>query len=189
MHKPRSPQITSTFSSSLLIWLESSFRAQVKLSLHQGVFLNPDDNLQPEIYKMLTETDPSNIRDNTFEHIIYPQNRTVLVSPYLRWGSRHSEQLKVQWELGHGWAQPHRARAPLRFQTPGTALLTCDVWHVTGLNSICRCVCWYTELKKMCFNSKEYGLYLFPIVLSLEHIHISLNFWYVFKGGSPMALG
>ena len=41
----------------------------------------------------------------------------------------------------------------------------------------------------MCFNSKEYGLYLFPIVLSLEHIHTSLNFSYVFKGSSPMALG
>ena len=127
------------------------------------------NNLQPEIYERLTEAcHSSNIRDNTFAHSIYPQNKTMPVSPYLRWGSRHSEQLKVQWELGQGWAQPRRPRAPLRFQTPGTALPTRDVRHVTGLSSICRHVCCYTELRTMCFNSKECGSYLFPLLCVLS---------------------
>ena len=131
VHKPWSPQITSTFSSSLLIRLESSFRAQVKLSLHQGVFLNPDDNLQPEIYKMLTETDPSNIRDNTFEHIIYPQNRTMLVSPYLRWGSRHSEQLKSSEGSATGEHSPTEPGLLWDFKPQAQPCwhVTCDMWQ------------------------------------------------------------
>lgn len=64
---------------------ESSFRARVKLSLHQEVFLNRDNNLQLEIREMLTEDRHSgNISANTFVHIIHPQNRTTLVPPYLR---------------------------------------------------------------------------------------------------------
>ena len=84
---------------------ESSFRARVKLSLHQEVFLNRDNNLQLELCEMLTEVwHSSNISVNAFVYIIHPQSRTMLVPPYLSWGSRDSEQLKVQPELGQGCA-------------------------------------------------------------------------------------